>query len=282
MNDLISFLEDPDPCHLVFLAMLLAAIGGSMVNRSQALCRAGLRIGAGVLVMYVARGLVTSWPPNAADLIPVVLRALVVAALAVGASWIALATSAAILAGLGYLKRASTVRFSQLQQGQYSRERDEEERLRRETMERTRGEEERRKYLRAQQEARLRAEAREHRADARALVARVYAKYRHAVEKRLPSDVLADYVAKHLAEDHDPEKVDARARDLVATIESLALEAEPPKKRSTPADLAAWYQAERAQIEALDAADPMRNIQLVELNMRYAELTQQRMEDYRP
>jgi len=282
MSEITYLLQTDDVCSLFFLAAILGFVGGLMVQRSPTLHRLGHCIGAGVFVLSLGSRIAANRYSLADDLVCHGLSSVAAAAVSVGAAWILLATLYAIARAIRWILSLVFWPFFKCRDAITHRYRNARDRHRQYAIQRDRREEQRRKEFSDQQAARLSNSDRERIADARASVYLAYAKHRSAVQARLPKDALDEYVQGHLADTHAPEKVEARARSFVETIENLAAEEAPRVTNTSPLALAQWYESHRAQIEALQIADRLKKTQLTELAARYAELTQQMMEDLQP
>jgi len=282
MSEITNPLQSDDVCSLLFLAAILGSVGGVMVQRQPSLHQLGHRIGAAVFVISLGSRIATSRYSLTEDLVSHVLGSLAAAALSVGAAWILLAMLYAIATAIRWILSLIFWPFFKCRDAIARHYRNARDRHRQYAMQRDRREEQWRKDQHNQQSARATSCDRERRADARASVYLAYAKHRPAIEAKLSKEALEEYVHGHLAEEHAPENVEARARSLVEMIENLAAEGAAKTVRYSPLELAQWYESQRAQIESLQIAERLKQTQLAELAARYAELTQQMMEDLRP
>ena len=88
----LDALNEGDACSLLFLILVLAAVGGAMVSGKPKLHLGGKRAAAAAFVLYSLYATQTMEPEYADDWIGIALRAVLAAGLALGAAWILFAS----------------------------------------------------------------------------------------------------------------------------------------------------------------------------------------------
>jgi hypothetical protein len=134
----------------------------------------------------------------------------------------------------------------------------------------------------AAQTAATKADAQKRRADARAACELLYHRHAHVLGNRFPKASLDDFLTKYMGDNHSPEEVEVRGRQLQDIIREHAHGIEPPKTPYTIESLAEWYKKQKEVVEKLAVDDRQKQAQLAQLNARYAELMQSLMETLQP
>lgn len=127
-----------------------------------------------------------------------------------------------------------------------------------------------------------RATAQKRREDARAKCEIFFGLHGPEIRSRFSKAMYEDFVRRHLGDDHPPDHVEERARQLLDLLQDHLDRIEPPEKPMDVGDLAAWYKETRAQIESLDLDERTKRVQVSQLNARYAELVQEQIENLQP
>lgn len=91
MFDILHFIRLEDGIELVVLAVLLASIGGNMANPSSKTYQRARRISAAAFLLYAGMGICEWTPSTAADVLLIVLRAMLAAGLSFGLALVTLA-----------------------------------------------------------------------------------------------------------------------------------------------------------------------------------------------
>ena len=152
--------------------------------------------------------------------------------------------------------------------------RAEQDRLRNEE-ERRRREEETRRHDFQQQSLRRRQEA-------RSQCELLFNLHQADIAKRFTRKMFDDYMTKYMADTEDADIVERRGRELREIIEK-SLEQTGGRAKPTSIDqLATWFLDEKKRIESLPIDEELKEDHLAHLNIRYAELSQQILEQIRP
>jgi hypothetical protein len=109
-----------------------------------------------------------------------------------------------------------------------------------------------------------------------------YSQHLNEVEYRLPKSIVKSFLRKYMSHDQPADEVEARGKQLQQIIQEHAHAANPPKKSNSMQELADWYLQEQSQIQSLPIEDEVRDFHLVQLNIRYSELTQAMLEKIEP
>jgi len=277
MTFVSNLIDQGDYCSLVVVIAILAAIGMKMTQRHSVLHGWGVRIAAGVFVLFAIANVLEVKSPTAQDLLWAVARALLAAGLALGPVWIVLAIGRFLH---GFLKRAQQVAITRSHQRQRKREEEQRQReAQRQKREHERSAPQREQALRgaaALREQERRAAAR--RENARVACELLYDLYTPDLLDRLPRDTLDDFVAKYMGDDQPLELVEERAAQLQAMIQQHYERVNPPERFADLGQVACWYEKQKKKIERLDVDQSFKDDYLVQLNERYAELTQRVLE----
>ncbi len=255
----MDILPGNDVCSTGFLAATLIGVGGLMIRGRRDLEMIGQRIAiAAFLVFLLVRWGGREQLPRMGD---VVFGGLIVAGLALGASWIVLPILAFVHEHAVRRPAAEARRWCAEQE---RKRRDEEARReadRRAAEQRAAWEaaapERERARLRADEEARRRSESQLRRTRARAAAERQYAFYTAGLGRDwFPREEFDRYLATYLGDDLPPEEVESHGRELVATFERRLAEIRPKKAERTIEAVTRWYTQQKQHIEALDI-DPI-------------------------
>lgn len=131
--------------------------------------------------------------------------------------------------------------------------------------------------------AKVEAEHRRRREDARASALREYQKYARRLKDRMFERKDFDqYLERYMRDDQPPDVVEARGKALVASFEEMLHDVQPPKKEHSMASLTAWYQREKAQLDALEMDEMVKETALAALAMRFQELMDRHLEGMQP
>lgn len=107
---------------------------------------------------------------------------------------------------------------------------------------------------------------------------------RHAVElrERFPEQAFDEFVSQYMGDTFSADQVEARARDLIGMIDDHVKVTKPAKKFESLDDVANWFVEEKERIQNLPVDAAAKKKHLVQLNHRYAELSDRVMEGMEP
>jgi hypothetical protein len=126
------------------------------------------------------------------------------------------------------------------------------------------------------------AAAQKRRADARARCELFYSLHAPEIGVRFPKDRFDDFASRHLGDNHPPEYVEERARQVLDIMQKHLEKIEPPKKALTLADLAVWFLREKAQIDATALGEEDKALLLAQLEERYTKLQEKYLRSVQP
>lgn len=286
MKTVLQLVDEGDFVALGVAIVILCFVGAKMVGDKSAARTWGLRLAAVGFVAYFIYGCIKFRADDAGTLSSVAFRGLFAAGLVLGASWLVLPiiafiyqrTVGVLLRGLGDAWQAGRKRAvarkakRQEQRSQREAERD----YQRQSPERER----------ALREAEVRAEAdgraRRRKEDARASCELLYASYAAEIGQRFSKDMFDDFVKKHLGDERDAEYVEQRAEQLQAVLRQHHENVRPVPKFKDMVELAAWFQAQKKEIEGLPIDDRAKRTHLANLNRRFQELMSEHLEHSGP
>lgn len=137
----------------------------------------------------------------------------------------------------------------------------------------------------AKRQAELAAEQtanKKRKADSRAACEVLYLQYVHLLADRLTMETFQDFMTRHMGDEHSPEYVEMRGRELQDLILHHAFEIKPLEESSSLESLSKWYQETKLVIANLPIEDRYKQAQFAHLNARYAELMQELVGSLRP
>jgi hypothetical protein len=279
MTNPVQLIRDGDLCSLTFLALLLIAIGYSFLARSPALHLWGMRLAAAAFLGFSVYGAWFYAPYDASDWILVLLRALVVGALALGLASITLPAVAFLKASL------IDAPIRNLQDSRQSAQRRCEEEARQCQWQQE-------EQVRADRELTARSLQLQHRetedravrrrTNARAEVELRFARLAPRLGNRFTKEMLADYLTTYMGDDHSPDDVEHRGRQLITTLETHLQEEKGAETLVDLEQLDSWFQTQKQRIEQSSAEERLKRQLLALLNVQYAELAQKLMENLKP
>ena len=100
----------------------------------------------------------------------------------------------------------------------------------------------------------------------------LYQLYAPEIAARFPRTSLDEWIKKYMGDDHSPTDVEQRADQLRKLITHHREQVIPTPQFTTLPELAAWFQQQKSEIEALPVDDRLRRTLLANLNVRNAEL----------
>lgn len=107
----------------------------------------------------------------------------------------------------------------------------------------------------------------------------------HAADigQRFSKSMLDDFIDSYMSDQHDPDDVERRGRELQEIIKQHKANVSPAKKKPrTIQELSEWYLAEKARVEELPLDEAVKQDHLVSLDVRYSELTQDLLQKMEP
>jgi hypothetical protein len=270
----IDAFENPDACSTLLLICALYVVGDRLVQERPQLRERGIQIAVAVFVAFWAYECWASGARSAAEYLGVVIQALVVAAIALGASWIALRALAPLLSMAALparmvdraRRRADAKRIGLLQSAE--RERQFAAQLRQQDAERSR--------------AQAAFSVQRRRVDARAKAELTYSLFAPRLGDRFTAGHLSEYLRKYMGDEQPPEDVERRGTELVSTLQQHLEHVDPPGQKRTLDELANWHAEHKQLIERLPIDAKLQRMLLAELNGRHVELCQKLLAELEP
>jgi hypothetical protein len=273
MREIISHI---DFCSLLVLAVA-AYIVARKVEEGYPRVAPAMRWAAGAAFLGVGTWAVIDLMPVRADeLFTIAATASLAAASAALATALTMAPVAAVWSWVR--SRIAVWRWSRADRRRQREQDAREERERRDRQEEwERQRPEREKWERKAEATRAtEAAARKRREDARAKCEIFFGLHAPEIGARFSKAMYDDFVRRHLGDDHTPEHVEERARQLVELLERHLDKIEPADEApQTIGDLTTWYEQATAEIEARVTNARIRNTSLAQLKEQYAERLQQ-------
>lgn len=281
-----------DSIALCLLALSLFGVGRRVIEPRGCLDSCGRRVGLGTFLLVLACGLAAGALQSAADLLKVLWHGASLAAAGTGATWIGLSA----LASLWRLLTRLAQRFGKVIASNRERRRQ-TRRTRIEERERSRREEEwermrpwrERQAREAAQRSEIAAQERQadesRRIDARAACEFLYARHAPEIGLRFPRSLYDAFVQTYMNDSFGPAEVERRGGELQTLIEQHLDEVKPRPKRPEPQsipELAEWFLAEKSRIDALPLDEELKQTHLMQLQYRYAELSDQLLQKALP
>jgi len=273
-DELIYTLEQIDFWSALILIGALYMIGDRIVQGRPAMRERGVQCAIAAFGIYCVSAFLTYGSADAPELLGIAFRALLVAGIVLGLSWItltALAPMGRLLTAPGRLwadHRRQTERTRQ-----YQREQDEGRR---------REAEQARQRLERADGTQREASAERRRNDARAAAALTYSLYAPKVTERFSRQNFDEFVEMYMGDDHSADDVEKRGQELVRTLQQHLEQVEPPNEKRTLEDLARWFVEQKELIESLTLDDKLKRLHLAELNARYSDLSSNLMTELKP
>ena len=285
MLSLIDIIEEGDLCSAAIIVGVLLFVGSKVAANSR-FRLLGRNIALGAFVLYFLGNMSVTSVVDGVDVVIVALRALALSGFVLGACWIALPIGSAVYdKTVGQTVRSARSWNSEQRSAKEKRrwkkewerrQLESEEAYRREAPER-----ERRARAEAERAALL-LEHKKRREDARAACELLYNLHAAEIAERYPRNELDAFMAKYMRDDHPVEIVEERGRELRCLIERHQQKIEPTKKPRTLQDIAEWYLAEKARLESLPLDEEIRQMHLIALDERYADLSQELLQSMEP
>jgi hypothetical protein len=240
MDAYLSIIESGDLCSLGFVILLLAAVGGRMVNKSPRLRVLGWQLSAGAFVFYGAYAVILTRTTDTGELAMILVRATLAAGFMLGLAWVLLPVIAFLVKAPALALRNWRIYGRQRLADQRDSERSEAAHRDRE--------------LARQQEAakaQVDAQAQKRRAAARAQCEFLYHLHSPEIEPRFPRSKFDDFVGKFLSDRQSAEDVETHAEQLRVLIDAHMKKADPGPRLKTLQELDDWYRDQKSQIDAL-------------------------------
>lgn len=273
MDGFRAFMESDDVCSLSFVVLLLLVIGSRMVERRRALQNWGLRLATGTFVAYAIYRIAMGSTIEPGDVALLLLRALLVAGLMLGVSWIVLPMAAFVLDGLArpalsiaksLLRRACTGRTTTQAELLHLRTALDAKSAELAAAEQRRNE--------AQHAALVDREAQRRRDDARASCELLFAQFAPEIEKRFPRIAFDQFMAKYLGDDRSPEEVQQRAAQLCDMLRQQRQSLDPARRFTNLTELSAWYEEQQRHVRAAGLDPTTEETLLINLEIQHEEL----------
>jgi len=281
MTYISNLIHHGDCFSLVVVIAILYGIGTRMVDSHPLLRLWGTRIAVAVFVVFVVADVAEAGSPTAHELLWAVLCALLAAGLAVGPAWIILAIAGFLHGNLKRAREEARTRADQRRKWKEDRQRQRKARRRQtENQQREPGPEQ----TSAEEEALRLAEQEvsRRRENARVSCELLYNLYAPDLTDRLPKETFQDFVGKYMGEDQPIDIVEERAAQLQTMIQQHYEQVNPPEKLTDLGRLVRWYEKQKKKIERLNVDPSYKEDYLVQLNERYADLTQRLLEKLEP
>ncbi len=275
MHTILDIIEAPQPGWTILLIVLLCWIGSLIVRSGSALQAWGNWLAVAAFVTYGVCGVVRFTPTTALDLIGITVSGLFAGGLTLGLTWIVLPVGATLyefvdsrIRGLQNANQAKSQARTSL----------EEEFLQLRAALAAKNVE-----VAADETRRLHAESADRRRTAaRANAALSYSLFAPNIGERFSKDDLQAYLHDFMGDGHSPDDVERRGRELIATLRQHETASDPPEQKRTLEELAHWFTEQQQRIETLPLDEKIKRVHLSELNVRYAEQSQQLLEGLRP
>jgi hypothetical protein len=289
MSQAVETLQFTDFFPLLFLLCILILAGNAIASRTPDAHIYAARAGYAVFLGYAVVALMHFGSADPSLIAAVLIRALMLAGIAVGASCCTMPVFIVARNKQRELQRRA-------EQGHHDRQRqrrdEENERLKREAelrdAERRRIQGEADAKYRAEAEAQQRVEQ-ERRQKEKTRVAQacsrcelLFSLYRADIESRFSRDMLDDFMKKYMHEGVPAETVERRADELCAIMERHREIVKGKAQPTTIADLAKWFTDQQQFIEQSPAPADMKENQLIMLSMRYEKLFEEIMRKAQP
>jgi len=276
MNQFLQLIDTGDPCSLLFLVMFLLVISMHFVRSKEIIRLWSVRLGFLSLVAYLVREVWMFGVEDPDRLIAATFRASLSAGLVTAAFGLVLPVAIALCwdftvsAFLRHLRAQYRVFKSQRRQIQV-RGSDSDS-----TLQRQRREQQNEERRMSQIDGNRR------RATARADVFRHFAALKSSIGDRFTQDQLEKYVADFMGDEHPSEDVENRGSQLIEMLTELTSEPASGSEKISLEQLASWFVDQKKRIDALPLDEIIKQRLNAGLNVRYAELTEQLIQDLRP
>ena len=289
MSDTVEALQYTDFFPLLFVLGILIFAGNAISSRTPESHAYGARAGYIVFLGYTIVALLHFGFSNTSMVAALLIRALIYAGIAVGATCCLMPPFLIVRD-----KQRQLLQNAERRRSERERQKNYEanERLRRETELR----DAERKRVQAEVDAKYRAEAeatrhveQERREKEKVKIAQacsrcelLFSLYKADIESRFTCEMLDDFMKKYMHEGVPAETVEQRADELCAIMERHRETVKGKAQPTTIGDLAKWFAEQQQLIEQSAATAEMKENQLVMLSMRYEKLFEDIMRKAQP
>lgn len=289
MHSLVPINEPGDFFAVVIFAAILYYVGLAVARQEPQAIQWASRIGLGAFILYTFFTIETTRHVTATDCLVASIHGLLVGALALGLSMIVLAGSIQIFRPLAQAVETAQQRArwrKEAREHERRRLKEEDERRRRDKeWERTRPqreEAERRKQEEDLRRQRQQKSASERRQEARSQCELVFNLHKIDIKSRFSRAMFDDYIKKFMSDVEEPETVERRGRELRDLLQKHYEQVGGRTQPTTVEQLANWFLNEKSRIASLPLEDELREEHLIQLQMRYSELSQSILENIHP
>lgn len=266
-DSLAGFLRDADITGLAIVAAVLAFVGNKATADRPRVRAACWSVAGVAFLAYIGSYMVTGAYPG--ELSEVAVRGLLAAlALAGVVSMLAPAAFAVFQGTIG----ATCGRLARWRRGlgdRWSRRRTEAMgKQQAEQQEESR----RRKQAQSEEDNRIWKAAQLRRDEARSACEVLFATHAPELGKRFSREMFDEFLRKHMGDGQSPEFVEQRGVQLQGIVKSHLEKAGHSDRKTSLADLAAWFLKEKGEIERTALADDDKELLVAQLEERYVRL----------
>ncbi len=313
MSPWLDWINPSEFLPLLVLVALTLFVADKVIGPDGTTYNHARRFAAGVFLVYLILGCV-EWPPaGATDLLMVIVRAALAAAVGFAAAALVHALSTRLIgdpieAVLSWSRKRHEELARRARERQTERERLEGEKRRRAEAARLKPIQEQQRRQLAEAAARQERERHVRTDEARAEVIQFYDQHATVLADTLPPSLLKSNLQTRFPPSIMPAEAWAAARDMIAEmlpliaaareqarqretadreaaeraaeLERLARQAED--RRQAPSRLTEWYEREKAAIEGQLPDGPERAVILTELHNRYDQLVKEALQEIQP
>ena len=285
MTHISNLIEQSDYCPLILLIAILCFIGSKVVETRPGLRTWGVRIAVATFVSFAIMKVAEVESHTAQSLLWAVVSAMFAAGLVLGPAWIILAMLRFFCRTVSEGHNRARRRAEQFRSETETTRRERE--LRRQQAAQEEFTPDQQRALREAEEQRRVAEQAERtdarrREDARVACELLYNLYAAHLQDRFPQEAFDRFVQTYMTDEQPPDVVEQRAGQLQATIQQQYEQVNPPDNFTDLGQVARWYEKQKKKIERLGVHQSFKDDYLVQLNERYAELTQRVLEKQEP
>ncbi len=288
MSDWLNLVQDGDLCARYFAGLLLIAVAQVFAVSDPRRYDRGVKITIAIGILFAGASLWRSGWSNAPEVMKIALRTGAVFMVLLGPTWMILSAwdwlaNAYLQARATAEARAAGRRLERERRKQEAAER-ERKRIADAEWERTRPQRELEAKLAAERQAailRLAASETTRRENARAACELLYAQHAPEIVQRFPRSDLDRFLRTYLGDTQPVDEVERRGLELQQLIHQHRQRIRPDAPQTIQA-LADWYLAEKTRIEALPLDDDLKQTHRMQLDYRYAELSEEVLQRAQP
>ncbi len=284
MFQITHIIETSDVCSLSFLIMLLTLVGQPFVARSPELHNLGVRIAAGVGLVYAGLTILERDLGTAGEIAALVLRSLAAGGVVLGPTWIVLSVGAYVRDQHRRMSAAAEARAAARRRERERRKQDAEEKERRRRAdrewERTRPERERatreaadqaarRAQIEAErkhQEALRQTDEQRRREEVRYKCRLLYDRYAKELKTSMSQKRFDEYFATYLSDRYSAEEVERRGRELQAMLLDTVRPASPTRQRRTLSEIQEEFTRRRNEVQTTSLDEDAKAALVADLN----------------